>query len=234
MARMLVPPIRTALVQNGQDTPAVAAGATQNGDRTAPEWYLYWQQSGDAVNANTVKLAGLVTYGKHAARPTLKSPQPPPDGALYFEQDRGSALYQFQKGAWMYVSGTMWGTLSPDQRPTDLGSPNDIGFDFWATDQTPVRKFIWSGSAWLEQTIPILTDQTLTAATTVNAPASGNDWSVILRQDATGGWPITWGPNITATHTAIDATASTISTFRFIKSGSNWVMVGQPTTGMTP
>jgi hypothetical protein len=79
-----------------------------------------------------------------------------------------------------------------------------------------------------------VTDQTLTAAsTTINAPAVGQDWVVILRQDATGGRAIVWGAGIKATAANIDTTASTVSTFRFVKSGSDWVMAGQPTTGMT-
>jgi hypothetical protein len=43
----------------------------------------------------------------------------------------------------------MWGTVSPDQRPTDLGV-NDAGFDFRGTDQQ--REFIWSQTAWVEVT----------------------------------------------------------------------------------
>ena len=44
----------------------------------------------------------------------------------------------------------MWGTLSPDQRPTDLGT-HDAGFDFRTTDAPP-REFIWSQTAWVETT----------------------------------------------------------------------------------
>jgi hypothetical protein len=58
-------------------------------------------------------------------------------------------IYQLQAGVWHYLAGTMWGTLVPDQRPTDLGA-NDAGFDFRGTDQQ--REFIWSGSVWVEVT----------------------------------------------------------------------------------
>jgi hypothetical protein len=58
-------------------------------------------------------------------------------------------IYQNQNNVWKYLAGTMWGTLSPDQRPTDLGV-NDGGFDFRGTDQQ--REFIWSQSAWIEVT----------------------------------------------------------------------------------
>src|SRR5262249_10697656 len=50
-----------------------------------------------------------------------------------------------------------------------------------------------------------VTDQTLTAAsTTINAPSVGQDWVVILRQDATGGRAITWGTGIKAASVNID------------------------------
>jgi hypothetical protein len=141
MPRIQIPPIRTGL----EDPDAADGGNAATGGRTAKEWYYFWQRSGE-------KLDGLVTYGKHANRPDPEGVVPVPDGALYLEQDRGSTFYQFQDGDWMYIAGTMWGTLSPDQRPADLTAPNDIGFEFWATDQTPVRKYVWSGSAWIEQT----------------------------------------------------------------------------------
>src|SRR5215471_8846703 len=51
------------------------------------------------------------------------------DGAYFTVQagEGGEILYQLQNGEWHYIAGTMWGTLSPDQRPTNLG-PNDAGF----------------------------------------------------------------------------------------------------------
>jgi hypothetical protein len=85
-------------------------------------------------------------YGIHSARPAGTATA---DGVIYVENDRGSVTYQLQNGVWRYLSGTMFGTLSPDQRPTDLGV-NDGGFDFRGTDQQ--REFLWSQTAWIEIT----------------------------------------------------------------------------------
>ena len=88
----------------------------------------------------------MVLYGTHAARPPADEKTPP--RTIYVENDRG-ALYQHQAGFWQYIAGTMWGTLSPDHRPTDLGV-HDAGFDYRGTDQQ--REFIWSQTAWVETT----------------------------------------------------------------------------------
>lgn len=84
--------------------------------------------------------------GTHNGRP---APGDAPDGALYVESDR-TVLYSNINGAWHYIGGTMWGTINPDQRPTDLGV-NDAGFDFRTVDQ-PAREFIWSQAYWVEVT----------------------------------------------------------------------------------
>lgn len=86
------------------------------------------------------------TYGDHADRP---DPGNVSDGAVYIEIDRGS-IYQNVNGVWRFITGTMWATLNPDQRPTDLGV-NDGGFDFRTTDD-PAREFIWSQTEWIEAT----------------------------------------------------------------------------------
>ena len=91
----------------------------------------------------------MVLYGTHAARPPADEKTPP--RTLYVEDDRG-AIYQHQAGFWQYIAGTMWGTMVPDQRPTDLGT-HDAGFDFRTTDAPP-REFIWSQTAWIETTPP--------------------------------------------------------------------------------
>jgi hypothetical protein len=87
-----------------------------------------------------------VRYGTHAGRP---NPLDVVNGALYVEFDRGGVIYQNQNNVWKYLAGTMFGTLVPDQRPTDLGV-NDAGFDFRGTDQQ--REFIWSQTVWVEVT----------------------------------------------------------------------------------
>lgn len=89
-----------------------------------------------------------VMYGTHASRPT---PAAAPARCIYVEMDRGP-MYQNQLGHWIYLAGIMWGTLAPDQRPTDLTS-FDTGFTF-RTNVPPAREFMWSGVGWVEITPP--------------------------------------------------------------------------------
>ena len=89
----------------------------------------------------------MVLYGTHALRPPANEQTPP--RTIYVESDRG-AIYQHQASVWQYIAGTMWGTMIPDTRPTDLGT-HDAGFDFRSTDAPP-REFIWSQTAWVETT----------------------------------------------------------------------------------
>jgi hypothetical protein len=141
MEPIIIPPMRTCL----EDIESVkSAGRADNPPRTEKSWYFYWQRNGE-------KLASLVTSGTHANRPDVGAM---PDGALYTETDRGYVLYQNVGGVWQYVAGTMWGTLSPDQRPTDLGT-NDAGFEFRSVDPDQYlngRDFLWSQSEWIEIT----------------------------------------------------------------------------------
>jgi hypothetical protein len=90
-----------------------------------------------------------IRYGTHAARlaATIANLV---SGMLWMETDRGSVIYQNQGGTWIYLAGTMWDTMSPDHRPTDLGV-HDAGFDYRATDPPP-REFIWNQTAWVEVT----------------------------------------------------------------------------------
>ena len=143
MPTNVTPPIRTPLLtQNG------APLSVGNADvQTTRDWWLYWNQLGDQVNANS----NLVGQGTHGSRP---DPTAIPDGSLYVESDR-TVLYYTDGGEWHYLAGTMWGTLSPDQRPTDLGV-NDAGFEFRTDDLDPAyapRQFLWSGSEWVETTM---------------------------------------------------------------------------------
>lgn len=134
---LITPPFRTSLLTaNG-----VPFG-TGNGDiQTTKDWWLYWNQLTDRSNANSK----LASEGSHADRP---DPGSMPDGAIYIEADRG-AIYSNEGGTWQYIAGTMYGTLSPDQRPTDLGT-HDAGFEFRGTDVA--RQFLWSQTAWVEVT----------------------------------------------------------------------------------
>jgi hypothetical protein len=138
---LVTPPIRTPLTSSNGDSTTAATPDSGGVTRTTRDWWLYWNRLGAQANSN----AKLVTQGTHADRPTATDS---PDGALYVESDRG-AIYQNQNGVWRYVAGTMWGTVTPDQRPTDLGV-NDGGFDFRGTDDA--REFIWSQTQWIEVT----------------------------------------------------------------------------------
>jgi hypothetical protein len=112
---------------------------------------MFWQGVADQINAGAQAITALqemVTFGNHGDRP---DPGPWPDGALYVEQDRGSVLYQNQGGIWVYIAGQMFGTLSPDQRPADLGPAADVGFAF-RTSTDPARAFAWNGGQWVETT----------------------------------------------------------------------------------
>ena len=67
-----------------------------------------------------------VRYGTHAARLAV------------VVADVIDQLRRQNGTTWQYIAGTMWGTMSPDQRPTDLGT-HDAGFDFRSTDAPPRR-----------------------------------------------------------------------------------------------
>lgn len=78
-------------------------------------------------------------------------------GTVFYETDR-NVYYQARIAItppatepapfWQYMTGTMWGTMTPDERPTDLGV-HDAGFEFRSTD-LPARQFLWSQTAWVE------------------------------------------------------------------------------------
>jgi hypothetical protein len=155
---LITPPFRTALLTaNG-----VPFG-TGNGDiQTTRDWWLYWQQLTDQGNSNSK----LATEGPHANRPL---PEYMPDGALYYESDRGVIYCNANPAGtpvWQYIAGTMWGTLVPDQRPTDLGV-HDAGFDF-RTVAPPPREFIWNQTAWVEIGGTITTQNTVTLSRALN------------------------------------------------------------------
>jgi hypothetical protein len=135
---IITPPFRTSLLTaNG------VPFATDNGDiQTTRDWWLYWNQLTDRSNSNSK----LATAGTHGDRP---SPDGMPEGALYYENDRG-VLYASTLGVWQYVAGTMWGTLFLISGLRTCGT-HDAGFDF-RTNVAPAREFIWSQTAWVEIT----------------------------------------------------------------------------------
>jgi hypothetical protein len=191
---LIIPPYRAALLTNADGSPVVRNGANGDGDPIATErqWYMFWQEMAKQVNDGSgllAGLAGIVDYGSHAERP---DPQFITDGALYVEWDRGSVLYQNQGGIWQYIAGTMYGTLAPDQRPTDLGPAADVGFQF-RTSTDPARAFAWSGTAWIETTpIRYGTHAERLAATIANL-VSGMLWmetdrGSVIYQNQGGTW----------------------------------------------
>lgn len=101
-----------------------------------------------------VEVSRMLRSGTHAARLATAAD---PIGALWMETDRSDVIYQAQPSGspvWAYIAGTMYGTLSPDQRPADLVA-SDAGFEFRSTDTDPVyggRHFIWSEALWVEVT----------------------------------------------------------------------------------
>lgn len=84
----------------------------------------------------------------------------------------------------------------------------------------------------------ISTTRVLTAAATINSPgtpADGALWAVRVDQDATGGWPVTWGtgialaPFITAT---INSDPSTMCIVLFVGFNGTWLPSSTPILGV--
>jgi hypothetical protein len=121
--------------------PSVDTGFQFEATDTAQLWL--WDGT-QWVDATPYPSAIYGTHAQRLAQPVARVA----DGALWAETDRGNVLYQLHAGLWWYVAGTMFGTLSPDQRPADLGV-RDVGFDF-RTSIAPQREFMWSGTAWQE------------------------------------------------------------------------------------
>lgn len=91
-------------------------------------------------------VSGIVQTGTHAQRAAI-NPATLAPGALFWETDR-TAFYMVVANLWTYVAGTPHGgTLSPDTRPSDLGTA-DAGFEIRATDFD--RLYRWTGTAWLD------------------------------------------------------------------------------------
>lgn len=94
--------------------------------------------------------AGVVTFGTHAQRVATPATRAGL-GALYYETDH-EALYTVEATgalAWALLAQTrpLPGTLSPDQKPADLGT-TDVGFLFFSTDFW--RVYVWTGVAWTD------------------------------------------------------------------------------------
>ncbi len=177
---LVTPPIRQSLEDANS-----AKAAHLDPPATEKSWYLYWQRTGDQVNLNTDKLGKLVTYGTHGGRPPAAGM---PKAALYMETDRGGVIYQNIGTGWKYRAGTMFGTLSPDQRPTDLGV-DDAGFDFRGTDVA--REFLWSQTEWVEATAVqygIHSGRPIPATITEGSLYVETDRGGVIYQNQAGAW----------------------------------------------
>lgn len=235
MTRLEAPPIRTPLTSG-------AKGAS------VKDWYYYWQQSGSQINAHTDALAQLSTLldqtiesGTHANR---LAPAGLPLDALYVETDRGNAIYQVQSFAgvatWVYVAGVMPGTMSPDQRPADLGA-YDAGFQFRATDT--LQTFYWNGSAWVETTAPQNTLQSATATSSLTlsgSPQTVPGTSITLARAGTYhvhavfffaaqgagdvGWPLVGCLNVNGTNQGQVATLVPASATQQVTAAQQWAI----------
>jgi len=247
--QLIVPPFRTSLLTaNGVPLSALGDG---NGDlaaggppdrrttttiETTRDWWLYWRTLAEFANNGL----NMLTFGTASDRPDASTM---PDGAIYVESDRSGVIYQNQGGEWHYLAGTMYGTLSPDQRPTGLG-PNDAGFDFRSTDTNPLlgaREFIWSGSIWVEATAVLYGTHAQRPAGSV-APARclyvETDRSEVLYQNQNGTWHFVAGtmlgtlvPDQRPTDLGVNDAGFTFRATdvqrQFIWSGTAWVETTQ-------
>ena len=116
-------------------------------------------QVGGGYSLNLTGLLGTpssstsFTQGLYSIRPSVTVAD---NNKLFYATDQ-SALYAVIAGVWTWVAGLMFGTITPDTRPTLLSS--DLGFTFLATDT--VQLYIWKGAAWV---IPKITETQLTLA----------------------------------------------------------------------
>ena len=85
----------------------------------------------------------------HANRLALYPAVNYPIGTVFYEVDRTSYYMVFSGGGvttWQCIpGGYMKGTLTPDQKPTDL-TGNDVRFEFFSLDFS--KFFRWTGTAW--------------------------------------------------------------------------------------
>lgn len=94
--------------------------------------------------------SGVIFQGTHAVRlSTFSGANIPSVGSIFYETDRTVYYAVFNVSGvlvWQCIpGGYMKGTLSPDQKPSDLGG-NDVRFEFFSTDFS--KFYRWTGSAW--------------------------------------------------------------------------------------
>lgn len=68
-------------------------------------------------------------------------------GEWFLASDQNNVLWYSTGTVWVYVAGQMRGTLSPNEKPTGLGT-DDVGYLFLSTDFD--RAYRWDGSAWAD------------------------------------------------------------------------------------
>lgn len=142
----------------------------------------------DQVNDLDTSVSGVATsillvrsrYGLHTSR--VATDPGLVNGALFVETDRTNIIYQAQNVAgafkWVYVTGTMRSTISPDLRPTDLAT-SDTGFMYLATDTNVLYR--WSGSAWTTQQQPFIINPVGGTVVDVQSRAAINQITASLR-----------------------------------------------------
>lgn len=153
---------------------------------------------------------GLVQMGTHAQRIAL-NPASLPSGSIFWETDR-TAAYMVIAGQWWFVVGTPFaGTLSPNQKPSDLGT-RDAGFEFRSTDFD--RLYRWTGSAWIDAPGQEARGQIAFFPITIDAAFTpGTGWQLC---DGTAGVTISKADGTTGTVTVPDLTTAS----RFLRSVS--------------
>lgn len=142
--------------------------------------------------------------------------------------------------------GTLFGTSAQRTNANERGyvSPGEVadGTLYVETDtgliyqwRMSAVRFARPSGSWVSLGGQVVTDQTLSAAsTTINAPSAGSDWFAVIRQDGAGGRAITWGTGIIAGSVSLGtAAANSISVFHFVKVGANWIQAAQQTTDLT-
>lgn len=87
-----------------------------------------------------IRATAVITQGLYSARPSVTTAD---NGLQYFATDQ-DVTYIVEAGAWIYHSGFMTGTLSPDQKPTLAAG--DADFLFYSTDFDHFYR--WAGAAW--------------------------------------------------------------------------------------
>lgn len=127
-------------------------------------------------------------------------------GTLFWATDQ-TVLYQVQivtgTKTWVFISGTMRGTINPDQKPT-LGTA-DEDFRFFSTDFN--HTFRWSGSAWA-----MGPDETPQGAIVPFVVAPGTGWQVCDGSTVTGS---------TAVGGTASVTVPNFGTAAYLKLGSS-------------